>query len=198
MKTKIIRTLIILIAILPSLASFRYLDHECVFLGRSILDKEHTLNSIGIGVSLYTGCPGSIEFTDKRNGDICCYFSWIPNIKCTPQPSKETRLLYYIICDTHLLLCENDSAGERHFKKLIRGSNSMIQAEDIDGINLEGQNSKIVFADVADCEKKIDARDCCLHIVVLLVLLLVIEIVDIACALLKRQGIIKQNRTKYM
>lgn len=66
MKTRIIRTLIILIALLPSLASFRYLDHECAFLGRSILDKEHTLNSIGIGVSLYTGCPGSIEFTDKK------------------------------------------------------------------------------------------------------------------------------------
>lgn len=177
MKVRIIRILIILIAILPSWTSFRYLDDECASFGRSILGREHTLNSMGVGVSLYTRCPSSIEFTDKKNNDICCYFSWLPNKKCIPQPPERNQLLFYIISETHLFLCEMDSSGEKHYKKIFRGRNSKIQVEDVDRINIDRQNPKIVSFNLIDCGGKIDARDCCLHIVILLTLLLVIEII---------------------
>ncbi len=179
MKIKIIRSLILVVSLFPAMVSLNYLDRECFFYGCSLFSGDNTLNQFGIKVSLYRRCPSSIEFLDIKNDTIGCYFSMISNPNCIPQPYKESILVYYIISEKRLFLCEKDSEGKICYKELKRNEESKVYEEVVEEINIEGLTPRIVFTDVMSINKIIDARDCCLDIVILIILLLTVEIVCI-------------------
>lgn len=181
MKARIIRTLILTIALLPTMSTFRYLDKECFYLGHSMLNKDNIIRPLGIKVLLHTSCPCAIELMDIRNNGNSCYFSWIPNLSCTPQPQEENRLLSYLAGDSNILLCEEDSKGAVCYKVLKRGKDSFLHEEKVSNdeagkLITEIMTSQNSWTNVTNFDTTMGARDCCLHLIIILVLLLIIEI----------------------
>lgn len=185
MKIRIIRVLILVVALFSTRVIFRHLDKDSSYIGCSIMEKNNEISSLGIKMALYTRCPSSIEFLDMRKGKGSgFYYSWIPNSRCIPQSEDEPRLLSYWVGDSCILLCENDSNGRICYRVLQRDKDSFyikdITSSDAGDMVIEGMTSRnsspIIYTDVTKVENIIDARNCCRDIIILIILLLIIEI----------------------
>ena len=188
-KTRIIRILILIITLLPTKVIFHYLDKECHFLGQSILDGCNVITPIGIKVSLNMGCPSTIEFIDVINDNISCYFSYIPNSNCIPPLQKENMLLSYCVGDSNILLCKEDTTGKICYTVLKRGTDSFFYEEKA----CSDDEEKIItspneWTNVTDISKTIDARDCCVHLIIMLIVLLIFDISGLIFYIRKYKG----------
>lgn len=176
-KTRIIRILILIITLPSTKVIFHYLDKECHFLGQSIIDGCNVITPIGIKVSLYMGCPSTIEFIDALNNNISCDFSYISNPNCTPHLQKENMLLSYWVGDSNILLCKKDTIGKICYTVLKRGPDSFFHEEIASSDDIEKTiTSPNEWTNVTDISKTTDARNCCVHLIIMLIALLIFDI----------------------
>lgn len=183
-NTKIIIAFILAIALFFLLTPFCYLDKECFFIGESILKSGNVSDSLGLKPALYTRCPSSFEFLDTKNNGISCYFSFISNTNCVSSEEEGKKLLFYMINNSHIYLCEEDSIGRLLYSELRRvtssNGESFINAVEVDNNEmLVNQSTKIILTNMTCCGKIIAARDCCLYIMILIVIALIINIISI-------------------